>query len=317
MSALIERSLAARRESKRIEFKEEFSGSKRSWCELLKDVFALSNSGGGIILFGVDDSGHPTGSELGSILNLDPADFTNKVQSYTGHNFSEFEIFEAEKNCVKVACLLIDSASSLLVPNKPGTYPEDDRKQGRAFSVGVVYMRHGAISAPATTKDLADYVERRLREERKLLLGQVQKVVRSSSKRKRQSDDVVVTTDPEATAVRLTENEDAPEYRLVDPDTTHPYRLMELVTRVNERLPKDHQINRQDIRAIRFVYDIDDQPMYTYKPVHGSRIYSQQFVDWIVSKYEQGRYFFQRTRAANRRKRRLGPLYRAPFTDRP
>lgn len=311
MSALIERSLAAQRESKRIEFKEEFSGSKRSWCELLKDVFALSNSGGGIILFGVNNSGNPTGSELGSILNLDPADFTNKVLSYTGYNFSEFEIFQAEKNGVKVACLLIDAASCLLVPNRPGTYPEDDGKQGRAFSVGVVYMRHGAKSAPSTIKDLADYVERQLREERKLLLGQLQKVVRSSSKRKRQSGEVVVTTDPEATAVRLTENEDAPEYRLVDPDTTHPYRLMELVTRVNERLPDEHQINSHDPQAIRSVYDIDDQPTYTYKPAHGSRIYSQQFADWIVSKFEQDRYFFRRTRAANRRKRRLGPLYHA------
>ena len=47
--------------------------------------------------------------------------------------------------------------------------------------------RHGAKSAPSTMKDLADYVERHLREERKLLLGQLQKVVRSSSKRKRQS----------------------------------------------------------------------------------------------------------------------------------
>ena len=123
MSKLIEQALGARRESKRVEFKEKFSSDKRGWCELLKDVFALSNSGGGIILFGVDNTGTPTGVVQTGILNLDPADFTNKVQSYTSHNFSDFEIFEAKKDGVEVAC-----ADAPIAGDPSITYNSADRR---------------------------------------------------------------------------------------------------------------------------------------------------------------------------------------------
>ena len=43
------------------ELKREFSATAREWAELSKDVVALANCGGGVILFGVDDNGSRVG----------------------------------------------------------------------------------------------------------------------------------------------------------------------------------------------------------------------------------------------------------------
>jgi predicted HTH transcriptional regulator len=45
-------------ESRSIDFKSTFNpDSAADWCELIKDIVAIANSGGGSILVGVDDEG--------------------------------------------------------------------------------------------------------------------------------------------------------------------------------------------------------------------------------------------------------------------
>ena len=54
MDRLISKALNAKRESKYIEFKSEFNpDSPQDWCEIIKDIVALANTGGGVIIFGV------------------------------------------------------------------------------------------------------------------------------------------------------------------------------------------------------------------------------------------------------------------------
>lgn len=61
----LKRAQEARRESRSIEFKKEFDPrSPRDWCELLKDIAAIANSGGGFIIFGADSRGFPVAAEL-------------------------------------------------------------------------------------------------------------------------------------------------------------------------------------------------------------------------------------------------------------
>jgi predicted HTH transcriptional regulator len=69
-------------ESAAIDFKGRFDlNAKGDWCELIKDIVAMTNSGGGSILFGLDDDGQPTGLDSTEILRCDPADITNKLFS--------------------------------------------------------------------------------------------------------------------------------------------------------------------------------------------------------------------------------------------
>jgi hypothetical protein len=63
----ITQALAATRETRSIEFKSSFDpDSTGDWCELLKDVMAFANSGGGLILVGAGLRGAPIDGEAQS-----------------------------------------------------------------------------------------------------------------------------------------------------------------------------------------------------------------------------------------------------------
>ena len=75
MSDFIERARSTNRESKQIEFKCGFDPSSAGeWCEVLKDIAAIANSGGGIIVFGVNDDGSLSGLNVDAISAIDLAD---------------------------------------------------------------------------------------------------------------------------------------------------------------------------------------------------------------------------------------------------
>jgi predicted HTH transcriptional regulator len=76
--------LSAKRESKQIEFKESFDASQtQDWCEVLKDLVAIANSGGGYILFGVKNDGSLSGWDRGQLCSVDPAKIADKILSYS------------------------------------------------------------------------------------------------------------------------------------------------------------------------------------------------------------------------------------------
>jgi hypothetical protein len=58
----IAKALASQRESKHVEFKEKFDHTDaQDVCEVIKDIVAMANSGGGHILFGVRNDGAASG----------------------------------------------------------------------------------------------------------------------------------------------------------------------------------------------------------------------------------------------------------------
>src|SRR5690349_3866190 len=153
MPTLLERALIATRASRRIELKETFDPDK-------KDVAALANSGGGVVLFGVDRRGEPTGAPLPSTLPP--------------------RTIETVKFGKRVLAMTIEEAPTPIVCD------------------GVVYVRRGARTVPATTEELAKIVDRRVEAARREWLGAVRRVVR----------------EPDApVAVRVVDDKRAPAYR--------------------------------------------------------------------------------------------------------
>src|SRR5437867_2859452 len=119
----VERAQAAKRESKYIDFKERFDpGSAGEWCELLKDFAAIANSGGGIIIVGLLNSGVPSGVNVRPVLDLDPASVTDKLFRYTGESHAGFEIHEAARQGKTLAVIAIEGVTVPMVFTKPGTY---------------------------------------------------------------------------------------------------------------------------------------------------------------------------------------------------
>ncbi len=300
---VLDKALAAKRESKQIEFKESLElASKQHWCEIIKDVVAIANSGGGIVLFGVNNRGEPTGQDLSDLRAIDPATISDRICQYTGTHVTEVEICEAEKARHELVGWLIKPSATPTVFAQPGTYAVEGGKQRTAFGRGTVYFRHGAKSEPGTTEDIANALERRLRSIRKEWLTGVRKIVHApvGSQVSLLPPDVRQSDSPKAVPIRITDDPAAPAYHVVDPDTTHPLRQKELIAEVRKRLPQASEFNSFDVVSIRYAYEIDDKREFSHKPKFASRQYSQSLVDWLASQAGADPEFFRRARAKHR-----------------
>lgn len=302
---MLEKAKSAKRESKYVEFKEGFDvNSPRDRCETIKDIVAMSNSGGGIILFGVRNDGTPSDFNASLVPNLDPAQLTDRIAKYTGEQFSNFEITEIERNGHRVTLLLIYEVSIPMVFIKPGTYDVGEGKQKSAFGIGTIYFRHGAKSEPGNSNDLRIVINREVERIRQSWLGNIRKVVEAPPGYHVQvvPTEVRVSTYPTATPIRIVDEASAPAYRLETPDSTYPYRQKEVIQVVNQGLGGKKIINQYDVLSVRRVFRIDEtKPQYCYNPKYGSPQYSEYFVNWMVRCYEEDPFFFEKAREEYRR----------------
>jgi hypothetical protein len=302
MNEPLAKSLSAKRESRYVDFKGSLDLEEpHSWCEIIKDIIAMANSGGGVILIGLDNRGQPTGFDPTAILDLDPAIVTDKIRKYTGIDFDDFEITKEEKGTRPIAALLVRAAAVPIVFTSPGTYRVADNKQKTAFSSGTVYFRHGAKSEPGTTDDIRRVIERQLDSIRESWVKGVRKVVQSPLGHEiialAPGREVVETKSPQAIAIRLTDDPSAPAYRKVTPDDTYPYRQTEFVRQLNRKFSGRIKINSYDIQVVKQIYQVMDNPEFVYQPKFGSTQYSEAFAQWIVNEWQKDSDFFVTTRA--------------------
>ena len=287
--ALLDKVLNARRESKTVEFKSKFDPqSDGAWHSLIKDIVAMANSGGGVIVIGVQDNGQPSGEDVSPVLSLDPAVITDKLHGFTGNQFADFEITEAKKEGHTIAVIVVNAAE----------YPVVFRKAGdTVFASNTTYFRHGAKSEPGNTEDLRQFIEKKVERIRKNLLDELRKVLEAPPGYivTVLPPNVALSTSPQATPIRRTDDTSAPAIRFHFPDLEYPYRQKELIEEVNKRIaPK--RINQYDILSVRTVYDITSKSEFYYKSRFGPGQYSQAFVDWLVEEYKQNAHFWEEAR---------------------
>jgi len=293
-----------KRESKYLEFKEKFDvNQSQDWCELIKDVIAMANSGGGDIVIGVKNGGGFSGADLGAFLAVDPSQITDKLAKYTGHEFSDLEIQEFRIKSFRIAIMTIREASIPMVFVNPGTYrdPSDENHQRTAFGKGTLYFRHGAKSEPANHSDLREAFDRELLRQRKVWSQNIRKVVTApiGSQVRVIPARLVQPNDLHASPMRVVEDPTAPPYHLVTPDKTHPHRQKDVVALVNQEVGDVLKITAYDVQCVRQVYGINHtRPDFFFKSKFASPQYSQNFVDWLVQEYKRNHDFFKQARHA-------------------
>lgn len=296
INELLVQALEDKTESDKVDFKEMFDvSSNADWCEIIKDIVAMANSGGGILLIGVNNEGNPSGHDVSKLLGYDPADVTNKLFSFTGKHFGNFTIVSAQKENQTVAALVIGQTSIPLVFTKTGNYLDKSGKQKQAFANGVVYFRHGAKSEPCTSDDLQQFVAREIAIVRDAWLTNIRKVVEAP-----EGAQIVVVqgnqtaiVENEIQNIRLVDDPNAPVYQMLDPNKTHPYRTKEVIELVNKHLGNRVKLNSYNILAIRYAHNIDNIRRFYYRPHHGTSSYSQAFVEWLIEQFEKDNDFFQ------------------------
>jgi hypothetical protein len=112
--------------------------------------------------------------------------------------------------------------------------------------------------------------------------------------------DVALRDIPEATAIRLTTDESAPTLSVMQADKIYKHRQKELVKRLAERLAGRVIVTSHDLQCVRRVHGIDINPTFTYQAQHSPRKYTDAYVDWLVAQFESDPGFFQKTREALR-----------------
>lgn len=283
-----------------IDFKAAFDPSSAGeWCELIKDIVAMANSGGGIIVFGVNDDGTSAKNDLVAILAVDPAVIVDRLTKYTAQHFANFSLGSCLRTGSPVVVLEVASTSIPIVFSAPGTYAIGNGKQKSAFSQGTVYFRHGAKSEPGTSDDLRAALSRELDRVRSSWLDGIAKVVTApiGSTVSVLPSEVHLSGAEGAAGVRLVNDEGAPAFKAFRTDLLYPYRQKELVARINTLLggPK---ISAHDVYCVRKTYAIDGQPNFFYKPQFSSPQYSEALAEWMVEQYRSDADFFQRAREA-------------------
>ena len=282
------------------DFKARFGGTAAAWLELIKDIVAIANSGGGVIFIGIDDNGELSDNDLAIPKAIDPADITDKVFSYTGVHYAGARIRLLRHHGGEVVAIEIGAAQTPLVFTRPGTYAVDGGNQKTAFARGSVYFRHGAKSEPGTTDDLRDSLEREINRRKDAWLEGIARIIEAPSG----SRVAILPAATEATGpsgavpLRLTDDPAAPSYFAVPLDQTHPFRQKEVVREVNTRLRGQRFINSHDVVCIRRVFEIQREIVFCYTQNFASPRYSEKFVDWIVRQYASDPQFFDKTRAA-------------------
>jgi hypothetical protein len=278
----IDKALNETTEQSELDFKKSFHVKcKGAWCEIIKDIVAMANSGGGIILIGVLDNGEPAGTKVDSIVNLDPANITNKIFSYTGQHFSRFNIMGARKDGHKIAVIEVFDTSVPIVFTKPGNYQASNGKQKNAFGVGSVYFRHGAKSEPCTSQDLREFLEREVDKVKKSWLSGIRKVVEAPQ----EARVVVLPATDDGAVLRIADDPTAPVVRLKEESfrNVYPFTYKQLT----EQLRARYTDFLQNAKYHRIRKSLEDNPMYCKTRVlnpNNSSSSSQRFYSLAIIK---------------------------------
>jgi hypothetical protein len=279
---LLQRAAGARRASKRVAFAKNFNATREGdWIELVKDVAALANSGGGVVLVDEDD--------------LVRDELRVRLERYAAPAFDRFELHPIRRDAIPMTAVVVDDVEGMpLVFTQEGRYGDHV-----AFTRGALFFRHGAKSESATGDDVRAFIQRQLDATRHQWLSNIRAVMHAPGG----AEIAVVETaerDEEGrpTLIRLTTDPTAPLYGQIDPDLSHPYRQKEVVREVNARLD-GREVNAFDILSVRRIHEISEEthPDFVHVPKFGSPQYSEAFVAWLVDQDERDPQFFERAKA--------------------
>ena len=276
------------REGKHLDFKASFDPTcDGDWCEIIKDIVAMANSGGGSIHIGIQDDGTPSGFDVSSLLGLDLAKVADKVSKYTGESFDLLEILAGKCNGASSAEIRITASQYPIVFANPGTYSIPGGKQKTAFGRGTVYVRHGAKSEPASSVDLRRFIDSFINKARRSWLSGIRKVVSLAPG----AESVVVPKQQipgiaGIQKVRIVDDPDAPVVGRLDPDAAYPLRLKDVAVEVTSQLVGQVKVRPYDVLKIVEDHRIRDNPEFYYKSRFASPQYTHAFVDRVVKYYE-------------------------------
>ena len=228
-------------ETTNCDLKTAFDGSNQAWVSLAKDIVAMSNSGGGVIVFGVDDNGHRVGLKQSLLDSMDPARINGQIEpkapgARVNASYYEFTFYR-----LRYGFLCIHSQDDLIVFEKEWGYNKPNGQHQTVIREGVLYARGVGETRPARQADISVMVRRLIETGSKALLSKIEMVATLPL------DSGIVALDPdsEGRGIRLVdsgygqpvkivaENEDAiPIAEVIDAELPFSSKQAEIVNQI-------------------------------------------------------------------------------------
>jgi len=263
--------------------------SERDWRELIRDVLALANSGGGRILL---------------TTWVEKTDVLHHLERCTDSAFRDVHVLSTEPS----------SGSAAVIDVGPAIFPVGFSPQGACGTNADsttqhdmppgFYFRHGERSEPGTTADMRAFIERLLRRIRRRWLRGIRRVLT-------QPMTFDVATAPRRTAgkrikiertvlqpVRIVSDPNAPALQPQDVDRLYPWRQKDLLAELNSRIGR-RMLTTYDVQAVRRHHGLDERPDFVFHLPGAGRRYSPAVADWIMEQYARHPEFFHEARVAD------------------
>ena len=127
------RAAEAKRSSKRVELVERFDPQAPGvWLELVRDVAAVTNSGGGVVVLSGD---------------VEEEQLHEELARYAEPEFEAFELHDITRAGRQATAIVVEGvANTPLVFTRTGRYRSVDGDEHVTFARGGLYFRHGAKS---------------------------------------------------------------------------------------------------------------------------------------------------------------------------
>ena len=167
---------AGRAETTSCDLKTSFDGSNRSWVNIAKDIVAMSNSGGGIIVFGVDDDGRRVGLEEPLLSLMDPARINGKIEPRAPGARVDSSYFETTYYRLRYGFLCIHPQDDLIVFEREWGYHKPNGQYRTVIREGVLYARGVGETRPARQADVTYILRRLIETASKALLARIEQI---------------------------------------------------------------------------------------------------------------------------------------------
>jgi len=141
--------------------------SRKDRLELIREIVAMANAGGGEIHLGVSDDGQRPGLATEVVNRLDPADVQSFADEFVkpDHVHIERRVENGEAGDV-VVIIVSSTGDHPLVFTKPGDYEDEEGRSRQVFAKHAVYRRRGTKAEPARRDDYRAWIDRAVAKER-------------------------------------------------------------------------------------------------------------------------------------------------------
>lgn len=287
--------LAFKQETSNLEFKGEFDGSTSAFLEVLKDIIAIANSGGGHILFGFDSNGEPTNKDVSAAANIDPAVLNDKIKKYTSVNLASITIHKIAHEQSGVCVYEIGAPDYPIVFSSSGTYQVSQDKQNSAFQRGVIYFRHGAKSEPADNEDIRKFVNRKIESIKNFWLSGIRQVVEApeNSVINILKEDAVV----DAPSIFISDDANAPHVQIKNIDDTHPLKGKQICDFLNNKFPNRTPIKNQSILYANQFLNVNGDYNFVYRQQSSVIKYTNRYLGLLMKNYAGNPSFFEEAKS--------------------